>query len=295
MDYKKNLIKLITETVNDKYLDSDKSLLLSNELPKILMKSYFIDVENKDEIALLLTNTIQEITKDCHLKLRYAPDDIKAVTEISDKDKTLHLEKTKRDKLIHNFGFKELKFMDNEVGYLKLTRFSDTNFAGEIACSSMKFLSNSKNIIIDLRDNEGGHPSMVQLIASYFISGGIELYNFKYPKLNKTKQIYSLDYVQGGKLLDKNVYILINKNTFSAAEALAYCMQSLNKATIVGENSKGGANICSREIIGDEFILILPIGYPEDERTKSNWEGIGVIPDILETIDPLSRVIDMFV
>ncbi len=67
-----------------------------------------------------------------------------------------------------NYGFTEIKVLEGNIGYLNLPCLQILNIGKEIATSAMNFLSNTNAIIIDLRTNGGGVPSMVQLLSSYF-------------------------------------------------------------------------------------------------------------------------------
>jgi C-terminal processing protease CtpA/Prc len=73
--------------------------------------------------------------------------------------------------------------------------------------------------------------------------------------------------------------VLINGRTASAAECCAYTLQSLGRATIVGQRSAGAANPGERFAIGDGFSVFIPTQAPIDPRTSANWEGTGVVPD----------------
>ncbi len=57
---------------------------------------------------------------------------------------------------------------------------------------------------------------------------------------NTTRQVWSYPVAGAAKFADKDLYILTSRRTFSAAEALAYDMQALKRATIVGEPTGGG-------------------------------------------------------
>ena len=76
------------------------------------------------------------------------------------------------------------------------------------------------------------------------------------------------------------LYILIGPDTFSAAEEFAYNFRHLKRATIIGEPSKGGANPWRWYRLSDEFRIGIPITKAINPITKSNWEGVGVQPDV---------------
>ena len=68
-----------------------------------------------------------------------------------------------------NFGFEKVERLPGNIGYLKFNQFSDTEHAMRTAVSAMHFLENCDAVIIDLRENGGGSPSMIQLISTYFL------------------------------------------------------------------------------------------------------------------------------
>jgi len=238
---------------------------------------------DKTKLAEKITADLRRISKDEHLKLRYAPDEIKIVKEKGDRSaerEVLHLRKMEEYRA-KNFGFERAEILPGNVGFLKLTRFCDSFYAGETAVSVMGFFRNVRSLIVDLRDNEGGEPTMHQLLVSYFLPGGTEeISSFYYRPTNETKQLWSLAHVPGGKLTGKKLFVLTSGKTFSGAEAFAYGLKVRGLATIVGARTRGGANIGARTLVDDEFMLLLPIGTGVDSKTGCNWEGIGVEPDI---------------
>lgn len=73
---------------------------------------------------------------------------------------------------------------------------------------------------------------------------------------------------------------MTSKVTHSAAEAFAYELQSLKRATIVGEVSRGGAHTIARYRINEHFGVQVPVGRSINAVTKTNWQGVGVVPNI---------------
>ena len=88
---------------------------------------------------------------------------------------------------------------------------------------------------------------------------------------------------------DKPVYVLTAKRTFSAAEAFAYGLQALKRATIVGETTAGGAHSVSGRRIDEHFSIGVPYQRAINPITGTNWEGSGVEPDVkADSADALS-------
>jgi C-terminal processing protease CtpA/Prc len=76
------------------------------------------------------------------------------------------------------------------------------------------------------------------------------------------------------------LYILTGQQTFSAAEEFAYNLQALGRAKVVGERTGGGAHPGRTHRIINQFEVFIPNGRAINPITKTNWEGVGVEPDI---------------
>ena len=179
-----------------------------------------------------------------------------------------------------NYGFHQVMRMDGNVGYLELGRFDDPALAGETLATAMRFLAGTDALVIDLRYNGGGHAGMVALLASYFFAEPTLLTTLHRRDPSDVAQLWTAPHVAGPRYLGKPVYILTSGRTFSAAEALAYHLQTHRLATVVGEKTRGGANPGGWVMIGTHFGVFVPTAYNEAAATHGNWEGVGIQPDV---------------
>ena len=125
---------------------------------------------------------------------------------------------------------------------------------------------------------------MFALLVSYFVTGDVHVIDFAFriagTRDYNVRQTWTLPYVSGRRYVDKEVYILTSQRTFSIAEAFTDVLQSLKRATVVGETTGGGANGGGPYRIGDHFFVSMPMAHFDNALTKTNWEGKGIAPDI---------------
>ena len=83
-----------------------------------------------------------------------------------------------------------------------------------------------------------------------------------------------------GKRLDKPAFVLTSKNTFSGGEEFTNNLKVLKRATIVGETTGGGAHPVRGHRITEHFGIGVPFARAINPITHTDWEGIGVEPDV---------------
>ena len=145
----------------------------------------------------------------------------------------------------------------------------------------MNLLSDTDALIIDVRKSSGGSGQMVALIMSYLLGPEPVLINTTYQRRgNITSESWTLKDIPGKRYTGKNVYVLTSNYSVSAAEELAYDLQTQKRGIVIGETTRGAANPNTYVRISQHFQLSVSIGRAINPITKTNWEGVGVKPDI---------------
>ena len=239
-------------------------------------------VDRPEEFAKRLTQDLQAVSKDRHLHVDFNPKGVQLHrSPVSPADSAAIMNEIIEGERRKNFHFKEAKILDGNIGYLDLRSFSDVHYAKETAVAAMNFLSNADALIVDLRNNGGGSASMIPFITSYFYSEDtVHLNSFYFRPTNEYTQSWTLPHVPGKRRPDIDLYILTSKKTFSAAEEFAYNLKNLNRATLIGETTGGGAHPGGTSIVSERFLIWLPVGRAINPITKTNWEGTGVTPHV---------------
>ncbi len=270
------IISRITTEFKQKYVFPEIADKMEQKLRKKLKSGAYNKISDPQVLAQSIENDLVSISNDKHISITYSPTPPPQLENDPEGEKGIQ-EQLKTA----NYYFKKVEILEGNIGYLKLNGFAPAEYAGKTAEAALKFLSNTEALIIDLRHNGGGSPSMVQLITSYFFKESIHLNSFYVRETGQMDQFWTSSYVSGKKYLDKDVYVLISSGTFSAAEEFSYNLKNLKRATLIGETSGGGAHPVNYHYLDDiKFGLAIPFGRAVNPITKTNWEGKGVTPHI---------------
>ena len=276
------IVDSIGSKLNVNYVFPQIATKMVSSIESKLGNGDYKSILDPQEFATTLTADLQAISKDKHLRVTFAPERIAEQQQtVTAEDSIAFLNRQVNSMKRNNFGFKEVKIMAGNIGYLDLRSFSNVEYAGETAVSAMNFLSNTDAIIIDLRNNGGGSPAMIQLISSYlFGSAPVHLNNFYWRPSDLNSQTWTLPHVSGTRSPNTPVYVLTSGGTFSAAEEFSYNLKHLERATLIGETTGGGAHPGGSVVATDRFMVWVPTGRAINPITNTNWEGTGVSPHI---------------
>jgi C-terminal processing protease CtpA/Prc len=117
-------------------------------------------------------------------------------------------------------------------------------------------------------------------LCSYLFDTKTHLNSLYRRQGDRTTEFWTLDEVDGKKRPNVPVFVLTSERTFSGGEGFAYNLQALKRATVVGEITGGGAHPGSDFDITSQLHIFVPTGKAINPVTKTNWEGVGVKPDV---------------
>jgi retinol-binding protein 3 len=239
-------------------------------------KGEYDAISDGDAFAARLTKDLQDVSHDKHLRVDFSPFKLPPRREPTPEDEARFHQQMEHD----NCAFDKVEILPNNIGYVSFNGFMDASFCGRTVVAAMGFVAHTDAIIFDLRQNGGGQPAMVTLIASYLFDKPTHLIDIYNRKEDSTTQNWTLSYLPGARLTKQPVFVLTSKRTFSGAEEFAFDLKNQKRATIVGETTGGGAHPVSGHAVADYFMIGVPFAKSLDPVTKTNWEGIGVEPDV---------------
>lgn len=270
-------IQTIAKLIASNYVYPEKGGQIASHIQSANFQGAFEKATNWKEFDDLVTHELQAYSKDVHLYIRHNPDvtkSLKAAPKNEDRSKVL----TYDDEMSGSSGITDSKVLDSNVGYLKISEINFNRKNLQEVYDAMKKIEGTKSLIIDLRDNGGGGSEVGPVLESYFIPSGKPILQFTKRDGNTVTDstIMRLE----GKSYDRPVYILVNRNTASAAEAFAFVLQQHKKARVVGERSAGAAYKNEWFAIDDENFVSVSTAAPSIPGKNISWELEGIQPDI---------------
>lgn len=223
------------------------------------------------ELSNSLTDELQAISKDKHLRVRPQSGPRRAPAPSEDQLIPAH----------NNYGFRKVEMLPGNIGYIRFDIFNPSEEAKRVAAAALAFVAGCDALIFDLRENGGGSPEMIKFITSYLLDQRTLLNRFRDRSGAVVDETYTDVDIPGKRFAaDLPVYVLTSNHTFSGAEEFTYNLLNLQRATIVGETTGGGAHPVAPAILAETLMVTIPYMRAENPISKTNWEGVGVKPHI---------------
>lgn len=272
------------------YVIPEKGLQIKENLLAKHYRSGYSHLRTKDSLLKALKQDIYTVCKDKHVRFVLRDPEPAGNPEDS---------MTKFFNSAANYGFTKVEVLPGRVGVMELQLFypiSEDHKARETASESMLAFRDCKAIIFDLRKCKGGSPEMLSYLMTYLYPEGerVLLNRFYYRPLDQYTTAYTWDAVEGPRYPDIPVFVLTSATTFSCGEEFAYDIKHLGRGKIIGETTAGAANPVEPMPVTPWLEVLMPSGRAINPVTQTNWEGVGVVPDIAVPADQaLSRALDL--
>ena len=198
--------------------------------------------------------------------------------EVKRKEENIEYTLTREKVIINSVSNKTFEINNKKIGYIYIGVFSNTAF--DQFKEALATLEKEKidSLIIDVRDNTGGHLTTAVNILSLFLNSDKVIYQIE--NQGDITKYYSV----GNADKKYDIVILQNTNSASASELLSITLKEQLDATIIGETSYGKGTV--QELIklsdGTEYKIttkkwLSPNGVWINEK--------GIEPDITINLD----------
>ena len=267
--------------LNEFYVFPETAKKMAEAVQARLKSGSYDAITDGDDFATKLTEDLRAVSNDKHLGVNFSAQVIPNREPGPNPPQDPATLEQRRAQVLrrNNCAFEKVEWLPSNIGYVKFNGFAGPELCGPTVTTAMNFLANVDALIIDLRSNGGGSPEMVAYICSYLFAERTHLNDLYNRKEDKTTEFWTKD-VPGPRLAKQPVFVLTSKRTFSGAEEFTYNLKNLKRATIIGETTGGGAHPVSGHRIDDHFGIGVPFARAINPISKTNWEGIGVEPDV---------------
>ena len=164
------------------------------------------------------------------------------------------------------------ELLEGDIGYIRINNF-DVRCAREtIACINQMRSEGAKALLFDVRFNGGGLKDEMVKVLDYLLPEGVLFRSVDYAGEEE------VDY-SDKRCVEMPMAVLVNLDSYSAAEFFAAALQEYGWATVVGEQTYGKGNFQTGFELSDGSMLNISIGKYYTPEGKS-LTGVGITPDI---------------
>ena len=269
---RKELLNRIAVELESKYVIPETAGKLVALIRTKQKANAYKSITSKLELARALTDDMFAVANDKHLTVSVSFSATPAGPPSPEE-----LERIRKE----NGAIAKLELLDGNVGYMRVNGAPTLEGSRAAITAAFAFLHNTEALIIDNRGNGGGDPNTATFYESYLSEGEPHLaLSFHYREKNRVQEFWTTDLRELSYGARKPVFVLTSTLTFSAGEGIAYNLQALKRAVIVGEKTAGGATSPQRVSMGHQFVLAVPVATGVNPITRTSWEGVGVTPDV---------------
>lgn len=283
------IIKSAIALLEENYVFPAKAKQLKQSLMEKYNSKGYDNIKKGEAFLEALNHDLEAITADKHVNVFFNPERVRQINEEKKNEgKKVPITPEWRERLYYeNFRLRKVERLDGNIGYFKFLNFTELELSKESIHAAMTFVAHSNALIIDLRDNGGGHSETMLYVLSFFLPDQTKIAEFHYRKNDRIEEVKIMSDPSVKKIpTDVPVYILVNKKTSSAAEGLASTLQSFGRAVIVGEITKGEGNPGELFVINEQMYIMIPTAISKSAVPNAAVvEGNGVQPDFVITPD----------
>lgn len=165
------------------------------------------------------------------------------------------------------------QLLEENIGLITIYNFNSNCAQETIAAIETLMGQGAQKLIFDVRNNPGGYASELVKVLDYLLPEGKLFTTVDYAGKTQTD-------MSDASCLELPMAVLVNGNSYSAAEFFAAAMAEYDAAVVVGEQTSGKGYFQSTFRLPDGSAVGLSIGKYYTPQGKS-LADVGVTPDIV--------------
>lgn len=158
------------------------------------------------------------------------------------------------------------------IGYIQILNFDERCAEETLACIDELLGQGAETLIFDVRFNGGGYKDQLVEILDRLLPEGVLFRSVDFSGEEET------DY-SDAECLSVPMAVLVNEDTYSAAEFFAAALQEYDAAVVVGMKTSGKGNFQSAFRLSDGSLINISIGKYFTPNGVSLSET-GIVPDV---------------
>ena len=272
-ELRESTVRSVAQALRDVYVYPELGQGMADTLLHHQGSGAYRDLTKAGALADKLTEDVLAVSGDLHISVEGQNPMVQVSSDPVNRDAS----ELRRD----NFDFREARMLPGNIGYIKFDMIHDEEEAQEIMAAALADVAGCDALILDLRDNMGGEWGTADLLLGYVLPGGTIVSRI-FDRQGVFIDERAVPSAIPGEAFKTSVFVcvLTSERTGSAAEALAYILKHMDRATIVGEVTRGMAHPSEEVVVNNYFRMSIPFRRSENVNTGTDWEGVGVIPDI---------------
>lgn len=215
--------------------DEDKNLIVVAPIDGfpadkagVRAKDAIVSIDGKSTSGMSIDDAVKKIRGESGTKV--------TLELVRDRKETLKLTITRAEIKVPSV---EWSVTDDNIGYLKITQFSDDTTTLATQAAQEFRAKNVKGVVLDMRDNPGGLLNSAVDVSSLWLPRGTTVLQEKRDgKVIRTYSATGNDILKGIKTT-----VLINGGSASASEITAGALLDNKAATLIGEKSYGKGSV----------------------------------------------------
>jgi carboxyl-terminal processing protease len=169
------------------------------------------------------------------------------------------------------------QLLEENIGLITIYNFNSNCAQETIAAIETLMGQGAQKLIFDVRNNPGGYASELVKVLDYLLPEGKLFTTVDYAGKTQTD-------MSDASCLELPMAVLVNGNSYSAAEFFAAAMAEYDAAVVVGEQTSGKGYFQSTFQLPDGSAVGLSIGKYYTPQGKS-LADVGVTPDIVVPVE----------
>jgi len=276
---KREVVEKAGELLTANYVFPERALAAKARLDAALKAGEYENLATPEAFAERLTSDLRVVTHDGHLRVTPPPAPRPPASA-----PPVNATVAPTPPRVYA-GFSRVERLKGNIGYIRIESFPP--LAGpfsETLVQAITALAGTDALILDMRSNGGGDFDSAFYLCSFFFDPATPVHLDSHIARKSGTREFSTRQFYTRKVpvsyLGKPIYILTGKRTISAGETFLYAMQTQKRARLIGGTTPGSANGSANLLLPYRFNMVIPVETAINPVTRTNFEGIGVKPDL---------------